>query len=180
VDGDAQVLATSTGLEVVEVIVDQPQLVVVVEDTPAPSVVVLPDPEPQTIQVVVEEKLEPEVIEVHVEGDNGLSAYELAVLQGFIGTPEEWLASLVGPTGATGEQGPQGPAGSGTSFELTKGFASPSTLWVIDHGFGTYGVEVHCVDQNGDLIEGNVRYPSEDRVEVDFYYPTAGTARLFR
>lgn len=42
---------------------------------------------------------------------DGKSAYEVAVENGFIGTEEEWLASLVGATGATGAQGPQGETG---------------------------------------------------------------------
>ena len=32
----------------------------------------------------------------------GASTYELALLDGFVGTPTEWLASLVGPQGETG------------------------------------------------------------------------------
>jgi hypothetical protein len=42
-------------------------------------------------------------------GANGNSAYEIAVLNGFVGTETQWLLSLVGATGATG---PQGLAGS--------------------------------------------------------------------
>ena len=48
---------------------------------------------------------------------NGLSAYEVAVAEGYEGTVDEWLASLVGPQGpqgpqgATGATGPQGPKG---------------------------------------------------------------------
>lgn len=54
---------------------------------------------------------------------NGLSAYEIAKANGFVGTEQQWLASLVGPrgakgdkgdrgaTGATGATGPQGPRG---------------------------------------------------------------------
>lgn len=44
----------------------------------------------------------------------GYSAYEVAVQQGYIGTRDEWLASLKGEkgdTGATGPTGPQGPKG---------------------------------------------------------------------
>ena len=41
-------------------------------------------------------------------GSGGLSAYEIAVKNGYVGTETEWLASLVGPTGP---QGPEGPAG---------------------------------------------------------------------
>lgn len=36
------------------------------------------------------------------DGSDGLSAYEVAVSNGFIGTEEEWLASLVGPAGQDG------------------------------------------------------------------------------
>lgn len=54
-------------------------------------------------------------------GSDGKSAYEVAVVNGFVGTEQEWLDSLVGPqgeqgaTGAAGPQGatgPQGPAGT--------------------------------------------------------------------
>ena len=54
------------------------------------------------------------------EGADGASAYEVAVENGFVGTEEEWLLSLVGPTGpkgdtgdtgATGATGPTGPEG---------------------------------------------------------------------
>lgn len=51
------------------------------------------------------------------KGDPGLSAYQLAVETGFVGTLEEWIDSLVGPQGPQGiqgeqgEQGPQGPQG---------------------------------------------------------------------
>ena len=41
-------------------------------------------------------------------GENGKSAYEIAVDNGFSGTEAEWLESLVGPQGI---QGPAGPAG---------------------------------------------------------------------
>lgn len=48
------------------------------------------------------------------KGDPGESAYQTAVDHGFIGTEEEWLASLKGDTGSQGprgEQGAQGPQG---------------------------------------------------------------------
>ena len=41
----------------------------------------------------------------------GDSAYEVAVAHGYVGTEEQWLASLVGPAGPTGATGPQGPQG---------------------------------------------------------------------
>lgn len=41
-------------------------------------------------------------------GATGLSAYQLAVSQGFAGTLTEWLASLKGAKGDQGDQGPPG------------------------------------------------------------------------
>ncbi len=48
---------------------------------------------------------------------SGLTAYEIAVDNGFIGTEEAWLASLKGERGAKGEQGEQGVPGETPSAE---------------------------------------------------------------
>lgn len=45
-------------------------------------------------------------------GADGLSAYQIAVLNGFTGTEVEWLLSLVGPAGEDGTDGIQGPPGA--------------------------------------------------------------------
>ena len=48
------------------------------------------------------------------DGKDGMSAYELALQEGFVGTLDDWLNSLKGEEGPQGEQGPQGiqgPAG---------------------------------------------------------------------
>ena len=42
----------------------------------------------------------------------GKSAYEIAVEQGYEGTEEEWLASLVGETGDKGDKGDKGDTGA--------------------------------------------------------------------
>lgn len=44
----------------------------------------------------------------------GYSAYEVAVQEGFVGTEQEWLASLKGDTGNTGPTGADGD--DGTTF----------------------------------------------------------------
>ena len=44
----------------------------------------------------------------------GYSAYEIAVQEGFVGTEQEWLASLKGDTGNTGPAGADGD--DGTTF----------------------------------------------------------------
>lgn len=50
-------------------------------------------------------------------GSDGKSAYDLAVQQGYVGTLDDWLLTLVGPrgpkgdTGSTGKTGPTGEPG---------------------------------------------------------------------
>lgn len=51
------------------------------------------------------------VLPYYAKGDPGESAYQIAVDHGYVGTEEEWLASLHGAPGAQGPQGPQGPQG---------------------------------------------------------------------
>lgn len=45
------------------------------------------------------------------EPRDGLSAFEVALSEGFVGTEAEWLRSLVGDPGPKGEPGPAGPQG---------------------------------------------------------------------
>ena len=54
---------------------------------------------------------ENQVGELYVVGTRGYSAYEVAVQNGFEGTIDEWLESLIGPVGPTGPEGPQGEIG---------------------------------------------------------------------
>lgn len=54
-----------------------------------------------------------------VAGEDGKSAYEIAVEDGFEGNESQWLESLKGKDGATGPQGPQGANGiNGSEIEL--------------------------------------------------------------
>ena len=39
------------------------------------------------------------------KGDRGLSAYEIAVQNGYVGSEKEWLSGLTGPQGPQGGQG---------------------------------------------------------------------------
>lgn len=45
------------------------------------------------------------------KGDDGASAYEVAVAAGFVGSETEWLSSLKGETGAQGQRGEKGEVG---------------------------------------------------------------------
>lgn len=69
-------------------------------------------------------------------GEDGKSAYEIAVENGFIGTEVEWLASLAGPQGPAGPQGIQGeigPAGAdGDPVEFFQDGVSLGTARELD------------------------------------------------
>lgn len=61
------------------------------------------------------------------KGDPGLNAYQLAVLQGYTGSLNDWITSLQGnpgPTGAPGPRGPQGETGQ-TGPQGPKGETGP-------------------------------------------------------
>lgn len=45
------------------------------------------------------------------KGDTGLNAYQLAVMQGYTGSLNDWIATLQGSAGPKGSQGPTGPQG---------------------------------------------------------------------
>jgi hypothetical protein len=65
---------------------------------------------------------------VAVRGD---SAYEVAVKQGFVGTVEQWLASLVGPQGAKGDTGAQGPEGDDAyEVAVAAGYVGTREQWL--------------------------------------------------
>lgn len=68
------------------------------------------------------------------DGADGRSAYELAVDEGFAGTLDDWLASLVGPAGPEGppgEPGAQGEDGlSAYEIALSNGFHGSEAEWL--------------------------------------------------
>ncbi len=60
-----------------------------------------------------------------LQGNTGMSAYEIAKSKGYTGSEEEWIASLKGDTGATGKDGL-------SAFELAKnqGYTGTVTEWL--------------------------------------------------
>lgn len=75
------------------------------------------------------------------KGDDGRSAYDVAVSVGFIGTQADWITSLTGakgdtgPAGATGAAGAQGPAGAAGVVQSVNGKSAPAvTLSAADTG----------------------------------------------
>lgn len=56
-------------------------------------------------------------------GDQGFSAYQIAVINGYKGSQTTWLDSLVGPTGLKGDKGD-----AGKDFKINKTFPSVSAM----------------------------------------------------
>ena len=92
------------------------------------------------------------------QGTGGISAYEVAVANGFVGDEAAWLASLVG---AQGEIGPQGPAGvdgiighdglSAYEIALENGFVGDEAAWLaslvgVDGADGPQGPKGDAAD----------------------------------
>lgn len=103
------------------------------------------------IEIIIEPAITNVVIEVQEQapggggsGNDGASAYEIAVANGFVGTEVEWLASLQGEDGADGAQGPQGIQGvqgndgsdgadglSAYEIAVNNGFVGTEVEWLV-------------------------------------------------
>ena len=79
------------------------------------------------------------------EVQDGASAYDLAVANGYTGTLTEWLASLKGGKGDPGLEGDPGPEGP-TAYEVavSDGFAGTKSEWLASLE-GTDGVSAYQV-----------------------------------
>jgi hypothetical protein len=83
------------------------------------------------------------------QGPDGLSAYQIAVAQGFVGDADAWLNSLIGATGPTGIQGPVGSTGEvgatgpvgATGFTGLTGATGPIGATGLQGPQGTQGIQ---------------------------------------
>jgi len=79
-----------------------------------------------------------------LDGEDGESAYEIAVRLGFTGTEQEWLDSLrgdPGTNGAPGKNGVDGQAGGYTSIDIQ----CIGNLWkTVVNGAVTRDLNVYC------------------------------------
>lgn len=140
-------------------------------------------------------------------GVDGLSAYEVAVNNGFVGSEVQWLASLEGDAatlavGTVTTGTPESPVtviNSGTSMAAVLNFSIPkgdkgepgltqtiayvhsqgavSALWVINHNL-SFQPSVQVVDSAGTTIEGVVNYNSSTQLQIEFSTAVSGTAYL--
>ena len=77
------------------------------------------------------------LVQTGITGPEGDSAYEVAIENGFIGTPAEWLLSLKGEKGDQGDPGEQGDHGlpclvikvANYNDALTQSTANPNNIY---------------------------------------------------
>ena len=66
-----------------------------------------------------------------LDGADGISAYQVAVDNGFVGTQVEWIASLHGLSGASGVNGTNGTNGiSAYQVAVSNGFVGTEAQWI--------------------------------------------------
>lgn len=162
-----------------DVLVFAPEPTLEVHSEEVEDVLVLRDLQPSTIQneqgigdfllvdgYTITATVEVEADTLLVQGDRLVETVEA-------GVQREFTVLVTDPINPA-LPGPPGPPGLSLSFS----FAVPSTLWRIRHDLAAR-VMTEAYDTNGHEIEGNVRYVDDNTVEIDWYYPTAGTARVF-
>jgi len=100
--------------------------------------------------------------EVSEPGPPGLSAYGVAVANGFVGTEQDWLASL-------------GGGGGGNYLQFNQ--STPSSTWTINHNFGAR-TNVAVFSSGGIEVWAEVVHTSINQAVVLFDAPFAGFAIL--
>lgn len=89
------------------------------------------------------------------QGVQGLSAYQLAVANGFTGTEDEWLSTIVH-----------------SSYRHVQSVATDE--WVVHHGLG-FIPNVTVVDSSGRTVIGAIEHIDENELVVRFNAPFGGT-----
>lgn len=89
-------------------------------------------------------------IEDGMKSLEGASSYQIAVSNGFVGTEEEWLATLVGPQGPEGPRGPQGDSGSYGGYALAT-FPLEEGVISISGVQGHYAVEHYNLKKTNNI-----------------------------
>jgi hypothetical protein len=97
----------------------------------------------------------------------GLSAYQIAVQNGFVGTEAAWLLSLKGSDGIAG------PAGG--SHVHTQ--AVPAAVWLVNHNLGFFP-NVTVVDSAESKVVGDVEYSDSNNLIISFSGAFSGKAYI--
>lgn len=139
------------------ILFDAEQPTVAAELAVAPGDFLLVDPDREETRLVLDGELETDLLVVTPGGPPGIP----------------------GPQGDQGLQGLPGQDGPGTYYQEF-GFAIPSTTWTVVHNRNSFGLNVETVDTSGEPVVGDVRFVDANTIEIDWYWPMAGAARLFR
>ena len=123
-----------------------------------------------------------------VIGHDGASAYEIWISQGNVGTEDDFLASLVGPTGPQGPQGPKGETGEwggtvdqtydATSSNPQSGTAVSEAIATKEDKFDA-GEGLEFIDSDGNRVlqvEGPVDVVAGPGIVID--NPDGNTLRI--
>ena len=122
-------------------------------------------------------------------GQQGLSAYELWLLEGNEGTVEDFLESLKAGEYVHPETHPASMVEEtedkqfiSTSDKLKlSGFVHeqilPSKVWIVEHTLDKYP-SVSVVDSGNNLVIGSVEYLSKNKLKISFSFEFSGKAYL--
>ena len=87
---------------------------------------------------------------IYVLSPRGYSAYEIAVQQGFVGTEDEWLASLVGPEGPDGK--------SAYEVAVENGYIGTEQEWVNDFLTPDGYYNKQTIDSKENKLQSQITY----------------------
>lgn len=125
--------------------------------------------EPLTVEVIVLESGAGRPGTDGSNGDDGLSAYEVAVENGFVGDEATWLASLIGDKGDKGDTGDQGEQGlSAYEVAVENGFVGTEQEW-LDSLVGSAADDV--------LLTADGPQPNDPTSGQNIIYLPSSTAR---
>lgn len=105
-----------------------------------------------------------------VPGADGLSAYEIWLQEGNVGTEQDFLDSLVGP------QGPPGSGGSGSFTTYIHTQSLPSTVWTVTHNLGYIPSAVSVIDSSNRLVLSDVEHININSLIITFAAGFSGVA----
>jgi hypothetical protein len=116
-------------------------------------------------EVRVEEVVEGDerIFEVILQGrpgPRGSDAYEVAVEEGFLGSRQDWLDSLVG-----------------TVPSYTHEQLSPSTTWIANHNLG-YRPNVSVVNSGGQEVDVEISHTTVNQTVISSNVAFSGLARF--
>lgn len=135
-------------------------------------------------EVVIDVNVEPEIVvtlnsnPIGIKGDpgqTGLSVYELAVQNGFIGTEVEWLASLKGLSayevavinGFIGSEADWVSTIQSNNAVVEYLITTASSTWTINHNLGYYP-NIRVLDLFNRVVIAEVEYRSINQVIIYF------------